>query len=89
MTDKELIKTIELFSHKLKNPLHAIGINLDVVRTKVRRQLPQDKDIAKHLSLIASETERLQEIVLKYLTYLKLSDKERQKLDLRKLFEGN
>lgn len=88
MTEKELINTIELFAHKLKNPLHSIGINLDVLKTKLKKKIPDEKDIFKHLEIVSSETQRLNEIVLKYLKYLTLADKEKQKIDLRKLLEG-
>lgn len=88
MTEKELIKTLELFAHKLKNPLHAVWINLDVLKAKLQRKVPQEKDIFKHLEIILSEEKRLNEIVLNYLNYLKLPDKEKKKINLRKLFEG-
>ena len=88
MTEKELINTIELFAHKLKNPLHSIGINLDVLKTKLKKKIPDEKNIFKHLEIVSSETQRLNEIVLKYLKYLTLSEKEKQKIDLRKLLEG-
>ena len=86
--EKELIESLDLFDHKLKNPLHSVGINLDVLKTKLKKKIPQEKDIFKHLEIVASETQRLNIIVLKYLKYLKLSDKERKKVDLRKLLEG-
>lgn len=88
MTEKELIETLELFSHKLKNPLHAVGINLDVLKNKLKKKIPQEKDIFKHLDIVASESQQLNEIVIKYLKYLKLTDKERRKVNLRKLLEG-
>ena len=88
MKDNELKKSLELFSHKLKNPLHAIGINMDVVQTKIRKKFPEEKDLIKHLMIVSSESNRLQEIVMKYLKYLELGDEERRKINLRKLLEG-
>ena len=88
MTEKELMETLELFAHKLKNPLHAVGINLEVLKTRLKKKIPQEKDIFKHLEIVATEAERLNELVLKYLNYLKMSDQKRKQIDLRKLFEG-
>ena len=88
MTEKELIETLELFAHKLKNPLHSVGINLEVLRTKLKKKIPQERDIFKHLEIILSEIQRQNEIVMKYLNYIKLNDNERKKIDLRKLLEG-
>lgn len=88
MTETELIKTLELFAHKLKNPLHAVGINLDVLKTQLKKKIPQEKDILHHLDIISTEAQRLNTIVMKYLNYLEKSDRERQKIDLKKLLEG-
>ena len=72
----------------MKNPLHSVGINLDVLKTKLNKKIPQEKDIFKHLEIVSSETQRLNDMVLKYLKYLTLSDREKKKIDLRKLLEG-
>lgn len=84
MDEKELVKSIEIFAHKIKNPLHALVINLDVLKVKLQKQL-KDRQTFKHLEIVKSEVKHLSEIVTKYLDYLKLSDKEKSKIDLRKL----
>jgi len=88
MTEKELINTLELFAHKLKNPLHSVGINLDVLKAKLKKKVPQDKDVFKHLEIVSSEAQRINILVMKYLDYLKLNDNERQQKDLKKILEG-
>ena len=88
MTDKQLAETLELFAHKLKNPLHSVGINLDVLKTRLKKKIPEEKDVFKHLDIVSSEVKRINVLVIKYFKYLKLSDKERKKVDLRKLLEG-
>jgi len=88
MTEKELINTLELFAHKLKNPLHSVGINLDVLKAKLKKKVPQEKDVFKHLEIVSSEAQRINILVMKYLDYLKLNDNERQQKDLKKILEG-
>ena len=88
MTEKDLIKSLELFSHKLKNPLHAIGINLDVLKSRMKKKLPGEEGMMRHIEIVSTEVDRLQELTLKYLKYLKMKDKERSKIDLRSLLEG-
>jgi len=89
MTEKELVDSLEILSHKLKNNLHAVGINLDVVRIKLKKNCPQEKEILKHIDIVASESEAIIEKIQKYMKYVKLDDKNRQKTDLKKLLESN
>jgi nitrogen fixation/metabolism regulation signal transduction histidine kinase len=84
MDEKELVKSLEVFAHKIKNPIHSVVINLDVLKVKLQKQI-KDQQTLKHLESATSEVKRLSNIVAKYLDYLKKSDKERAKVDLEKL----
>jgi nitrogen fixation/metabolism regulation signal transduction histidine kinase len=84
MDEKELVKSLEIFAHKIKNPIHSVVINLDVLKVKLQKQI-KDQQTLKHLESATSEVKRLSNIVAKYLDYLKKSDKERAKVDLEKL----
>lgn len=84
MNEKLLVKSLDIFAHKIKNPIHSIVINLDVLKVKLQRQI-KDQATLKHLESATSEVKRLSNIVAKYLDYLKKSDKERAKVDLEKL----
>lgn len=84
MDEKELIKSLEIFAHKIKNPIHAVGINLDVLKIKLQKQ-GNDQATMKHLEIANSEAKRLSDIIEKYLKYVKLNEKERAKKDLKKL----
>ncbi|MCI0511970.1 HAMP domain-containing histidine kinase [candidate division KSB1 bacterium] len=53
---------LELFAHKLKNPTHSIGINLEVLKTKISKLHPE----------LAAENLKLVEIMAKELTRLNL-----------------
>ncbi len=86
MNERELLKSLEIFSHKLKNPLHAAGINLDVLKVKLNKQ-KVDNQTMQHLTIVDSEVKRVNQIVQIYFDYLKLSDKDKKKTDLKKLLE--
>jgi signal transduction histidine kinase len=88
MTEKELQDMLDIFAHKLKNPLHGMGINLDVLRAKLRKQFPEDDPVLKHLEIVTTESRRVQDITLTFLDYLKQSESKRKKIDLRELLEG-
>jgi len=87
MNERELRNLLDVFSHKLKNPLHGMGLNLDVLRNRLHKQYPDNPDLLKHVDIAAKEAERLQQITLTFLDYLKMSDKEKQKVDLNSLLE--
>jgi signal transduction histidine kinase len=84
MDEKELIKSLEIFAHKIRNPIHSVVINLDVLKVKLQKQV-KDQPTLKHLEIANSELKRLSEIAAKYLDYLKKNDKERAKVDLKNL----
>lgn len=84
MDENELAKSLEVFAHKIKNPIHSVVINLDVLKVKLQKQI-KDQAMLKHLEIANSEVKRLGDIVEKYLKYLNLGDKEKSRIDLRKL----
>ena len=84
MEEKELKESLEIFAHKIRNPIHSVALNLDVLKVKLKKHIKDQADL-KHLEIAASEVKRLNDIVAKYLDYLKKSDKERAKVELKKL----
>ncbi len=86
MTDKELQASVELLAHKLKNPLHAALLNLEVLQVKLTKS-GADEKLTQHLKIAATEVKRISEITNKYFEYLKLSEKKRQSTTLRKWLE--
>jgi signal transduction histidine kinase len=65
---KTLSKFLDIMAHEIKNPLHAFGINLDVLKTKIDKDLPK-ADYMKHVKILEQEAEHLQEIIEGFLTY--------------------
>jgi len=86
MNEKELVKSLEIFAHKVKNPIHSVVINLDVLKVKLKKQV-KDQTTMKHLEIATSEVKRLSDLIEKYLRYLNLDDREKAKMDLRKLLK--
>ncbi|MBN1155504.1 hypothetical protein JXB12_11350 [candidate division KSB1 bacterium] len=87
MTEGELNEILELFSHKLKNPIHAVGINIDVLQMRLKKQSITDNAIYKHLDIVRHETDRVQEIVMRFINYLSKTESQRKKIDVRKFLE--
>jgi hypothetical protein len=84
MTEKELKSSLEIFAHKIKNPIHAAVINLDVLKVKLNK-LSVDKKTLKHLEIVTSEVKKIQKLNKIYFDYLALSDGGRKKKDLKKI----
>ena len=84
MNEKQLEKSIAIFSHKLKNPLHAAVINLEVLQVKLKKSAA-DEELMTHVKIVCKEVQRLQAIVTKYFDYLQLNDTQKAKIDLEKV----
>jgi len=84
MNEKELLNSLDVFAHKIKNPIHSVVINLDVLKVKLQKE-KADRQTLKHLDIAISEVKRISEIVAKYTNYLQKGDREKRKIDLKKL----
>ena len=84
MTEKDLKNSLEIFAHKIKNPIHAAVINLDVLKVKLGK-LGIDKQTLKHLEIVKSEVAKINVINQKYFEYLTMSDIEKKKKKLNKI----
>jgi signal transduction histidine kinase len=82
MDEKDLREYLEIFAHKMRNPLHALMINLDVAKVKGEKS-DIDPAIMKHLKIATDEVQRLNHIMERFFEYLKLPEKERKKKDLK------
>ena len=82
MTETEIKKALEIFAHKLKNPLHAASLNLEVLHSKLQQQ-GIDKKTQQHLDLTIKDLQRMQTIVEKFFHYLDQSPTERKKIALK------
>ncbi|NOZ60155.1 MAG: hypothetical protein GXO74_00590 [Calditrichaeota bacterium] len=83
MDEKELLNMLEIFAHKMRNPLHAAMINLDVAKVKCEKTAA-DKAISKHLQIAGNEVQSIHRLTERFIEYVKLPEKKRNKIDLRK-----
>ena len=65
---RTLSRYLDIMAHEIKNPLHAMGINLDVLKTKIQQQKPK-ADTLKHTRILEREIEHLQQVIQGFLTY--------------------
>jgi two-component system sporulation sensor kinase B len=68
-TEKQLVNLIELLAHKLKNPTHIIGLNLEIIQSQVQK-LKNNEDFQKPLDTIHKELNRLNLIIQKFSEYM-------------------
>ncbi|MDZ7262098.1 MAG: HAMP domain-containing histidine kinase [candidate division KSB1 bacterium] len=72
LSTAELLHLTEIVAHKIKNPLHSVGLNLDVLKTKIKKRILENpEDILKHADIIGAEFQRLNDIVHTFIDYLK------------------
>jgi signal transduction histidine kinase len=59
---------LDIMAHEVRNPIHAMGINLDVLKTKVQQEKPK-ADTMKHVRILEREIEHLQQVIQGFMTY--------------------
>jgi signal transduction histidine kinase len=84
MDDKTIKQSIEILSHKLKNPVHGALLNLEVLK-KILENDKADKKAFKHLSIVQKEVERVHAIVNKFQDYMQKDNPAR--IDLKKYLD--
>lgn len=88
MNEAQLLKIIELMAHKVKNPSHSVGLNLEVLRSKVKKSgAGKADDLNKNIDIIDSEMKRLNLIIEKFVEFMTPAGKEKKKTDIAKLFK--
>jgi len=70
-------------AHEIKNPLNATMIHLELLK----QQLAQSPDSLEHVSVIAAQVRRLDEVVQGFLKFTRPEDLKLQPVSLRPLFE--
>lgn len=72
---------MDILAHEIKNPLHAFGLNLDVLRTKIQKGHTK-QDMLKHLNILEQESEHLQEVVQGFLRYVRPGVPQKEKIQI-------
>ena len=87
MQKKQLEDDLELFAHKVKNPLHAIVLNMDVLKSRLQKQ-NIDKSSLKHLDCAMQDMQKMNAIILRFIEYIKMDETDQKKIDLRSFLKG-
>lgn len=65
--DKDSTNLIEHFSHKIRNPIHSMGINLEVIKIELNRSNePNLTKLKKHISIVCSEMDTIKKIIAEF-----------------------
>jgi len=74
-------------AHEVKNPLHALSLNLHLLVQEIEAPQPSKAELANYLGILRSEIERIHRIVENFLRFSKPSIPEVKPLDLNGLVE--
>lgn len=83
---KTFSRYMDMMAHEVKNPLHALGINLDVLKTKVQKGKPK-KDVLKHSEILEHEIDHLQEVIQGFLSYVRPGVPRKERLKINNLIK--
>jgi PAS domain S-box-containing protein len=74
-------------AHEVKNPLHALNLNLHLLETEVASPQASSVEVKEYLEILRSELQRIHRIVENFLRFSKPSIPEVTPLDLNALME--
>lgn len=81
---KTILRFLDIMAHEIKNPLHAMGINLDVLKTKLKKGQPKEATL-KHAEILEKEMEHLQELVRGFLNYVRPGVPQKQRTNINNI----
>jgi signal transduction histidine kinase len=71
-------------AHEVKNPLHAMVLHLELLRTK----LTEGRDPAKHVDVLTTEVNRLNRVVQTFLDFTRPVEVQMRKAELNQMMRG-
>ncbi|MEE9169710.1 MAG: ATP-binding protein [bacterium] len=85
----ETIDLLEHLAHRIRNPLHSMGINLEVAKGKIR-DLPGKTaaTVQKHLEIVSSELSTTNEIIRGFTEYISPLESRRTRIRVETLLRG-
>jgi len=58
---------IEHFAHKIRNPLHSMGINLEVIKTELNRSKGKNlPKLKKHIDIVTLELDTMKRMIQEF-----------------------
>ena len=83
---KTFSRFMDMMAHEVKNPLHALGINLDVLKTKVQKAKPK-RDVLRHSKILEHEVDHLQQVIQGFLSYVRPGVPRKERLRINTLIK--
>ncbi|MBV9210600.1 MAG: PAS domain-containing protein [Acidobacteria bacterium] len=74
-------------AHEVKNPLNAIVIHLELLRSKLERYTPASDEVRPQLDILTSELQRLERVVQTFLDFTKPPRIQMRPLDINQILE--
>lgn len=81
---KTISRFMDIMAHEVKNPLHALVINIDVLKTKIEKGRPKTDSI-KHIDIIERELDHLREVINGFLSYVRPGVPQKERIELNAL----
>ncbi len=81
---RTLSRFMDIMAHEVKNPLHALVINVDVLKAKLAKT-GAEADSMKHVDIISHEIDHLQEVLSGFLMYVRPGVPQRERTNLNAL----
>jgi signal transduction histidine kinase len=74
-------------AHEVKNPLNAIVIHLELLRSKLEHHSPTADDVRPQLNILTSELQRLERVVQTFLDFTRPPRLQMRPLDVNQILE--
>lgn len=84
---KDNKRFLDVMAHEIKNPLHAMGINLDVLKTKIGTH-PSGETAMKHIDLLEQEMDHLREVVRGFLNFVRPGVPQKQRTRINEVIRA-
>lgn len=78
---RTIFKYLDVMAHEVKNPLHALVLNTDVLKTKIQKERTKAESL-KHVKIIELEIEHLREVIDGFLRYFRPGVPQKEKLQI-------
>lgn len=84
---RTITRFLDIMAHEIRNPLHSLGINLDVLKTKIEKGQPPESAL-KHVKTLEDELEHLQEVVQGFLGYVRPGVPKKEKTTINEIIKN-
>lgn len=86
MNEKEQLQLVELLAHKIKNPSHTIGLNLEVLRAKISKSnLDSKSELLNLTEIIQHELQRQNQIIQRHVQFMTPAGSSAKSVNLKNL----